>query len=371
MKIPFLDLKAQYKSVKKEVETAIAKVFESGVFVMGPKVEEFEKSFSIFLKAEETVAVSSGTDAIHIALRTLNIGAGDEVITTAHTFFATVGAILLVGAKPVFVDIEENTHQINVADISKKITPKTKAIIPVHLYGQACDMDAVVEIAKKNGLFVIEDACQAHGSEYKRRKCGTIGDIGCFSFYPGKNLGTYGEGGALVTDNPNYAHKARMIRNHGSKEKYRHDILGGNFRMSAIEGAVLGAKMKHLPKWNKERIKKAGLYNKHLSGVKDIFLTVEPNFSKGNYHLYVIRTKYRDKLAKFLKEKGVETGIHYPVPAHLHKSVEFIGMRRGDFPIAEKVTDEIISLPMYPELKESEIRYISECVKKFFKRGKL
>lgn len=368
MKVPFLDLKSQYKSIKKEIDSAIKHIHETSAYVAGPAVAEFEEKFAKYIGVKHAIAVSTGTDALHIALRALGIGPGDEVITVTNTFIATAEAISLAGATPVFVDIDEKTYLMDLDTVESKITKKTKAIIPVHLYGQVVDMEKLRSIAKKHSLPIIEDACQAHGSLYKKSKAGSLGDFGCFSFYPGKNLGTYGEGGAITTNNDEYAAFARLYRDHGAKVKYQHDIVGGNFRMSGIEGAVLGVKLPHLDRWNNARRKHAVQYKKLLSKVSEIILGAEPASSTGNYHLYIIRTKRRKELADFLGSKGIATGIHYPTPVHLQRAYSSLGLKEGDFPVSEKVSKEILSLPMFPELTEKQIAYVGDSIKSFFKQ---
>jgi dTDP-4-amino-4,6-dideoxygalactose transaminase len=367
MKISFVDLQTQYRNIKAEIDSAIKNVLDNSQYILGSAVSNFEMEFAKYLGCKHFIGVSSGTDALHIALRVLNIGAGDEVITVANTFIATAEAVSLVGAVPVFVDINEETYNIDIAKIESKITNKTKAIIPVHLYGQAVDMDPLMQIAKKYNLFVIEDACQAHGATYNGKKLGTIGEFGCFSFYPGKNLGTYGEGGGITTDNDEYAELVRKVRDHGSNKKYHHDVIGGNFRLSGLEGAVLGVKFKYLDGWNEQRRANAQLYCEFLKEEKNIILPKEPEYSRGNYHLFVVRTKRRDELQKFLNEREIQTGIHYPVPIHLQPAYEFLHEGAGSYPVAEKIAKEILSLPMYPELTRIQIEYVCKIIKNFYK----
>lgn len=365
MKVPFVDLKLQYQSIQEEIKTAVNNVLESANFVQGPFVAGFEEEFAKYLGVSEAVCIDSGTGALYLALRALGIKENDEVITQPNTFFATAEAISLVGAKPVFVDIVPGTYLMDASKLAAAITPRTKAVIPVHLYGQCADMDAIMKIANEYNLYVIEDACQAHGAEYKGRKAGTIGHIGCFSFYPGKNLGTYGEGGAVVSNNKEWAHKIRMLRDHGSREKYQHDLIGGNFRMSGIEGAVLSVKLKYLDKWNDARRLIAKTYRCLLSELP-IRLPEELIYNKHNYHLFVIATPRRDELQKHLASHGIATGIHYPIPIHLQKAYADYGRNKGDYPAAEMSAKEILSLPMYPELNNIQIIYIVEKIKEFF-----
>jgi dTDP-4-amino-4,6-dideoxygalactose transaminase len=360
MKIPFVDLQAQYQGIKKEMDVAIASILDNTSFIMGKPVEEFEKEFASFLDVKHCVSVSSGTSALYLALRALGIGEGDEVILPSHTFIGSVEPITLLGAVPVFVDVKD--YVISVSDVKDKITDKTKAIIPVHLYGQSCDMDSIMEIAKEHGLKVIEDACQAHGGEYKGKKLGTIGDAGCFSFYPGKNLGGYGDGGAVVTNNESLATEMRQFLDHGREkgEKYVHATLGFNFRMDALQAKVLSVKLKHLADWITQRQKNAEMYDKKLSKLKGVKVPPE-----GVYHLYVIQHPDRDGLREHLAEKGISTGIHYPVPLHLQPACKEFGGKKGDFPDTEKIVDTILSLPMYPELTEEQIDYICKAIEEF------
>lgn len=367
MRVPFIDLKLQYANLKSEIDKAIGPVLDNAQYILGPAVEEFEKNFAEYLGVKHVIGVSSGTDALYLALRVLDIGAGDEVIIPPNTFIATAEAISMVGAEPVFVDVEEKTFNIDIAQIEEKINPKTKVIMPVHLCGQAIDMDKLKELAKKHNLFVIEDACQAHGSEHKGIKLGTIGEMGCFSFYPGKNLGAFGEAGAIATNNSELAEKIRILRDHGQSKKYYHDVIGGNFRMAGIQGAVLNVKLKYLRKWNELRRKHAELYKKLLSDISEIILPYEQEYSKGNYHLFIIRTEKRDELQKHLSENGIATGIHYPVPIHLQKAYGYLGLKEGNFPVSEKLAKEILSLPMYPELIEEQIKYVCGKVKEFYR----
>lgn len=363
IKIPYLDLKAQYNSIKSEIDAAIQKTLENSTFVLGPDVEEFEKEFADFCNTKYAIAVNSGTAALHLALLSLGIREGDEVITAPNSFFATAEAISHCGAKPVFCDIKEETYNINEDLIEEKINDKTKAIIPVHLYGNPCDMDKINEIAKKHNLFVIEDSCQAHGAEYKNKRVGSLSDAAAFSFYPGKNLGAYGEGGIIVTNNQEIAEKCKLYRAHGEYPRNTHNFIGYNYRMGGLQGAILRIKLKYLEQWNNERRKKAELYTKLLN---DIVITHNiPFYNKSVFHIYAIRHKNRDKLREFLQSKGISTGIHYEKPIHLQKAYYFLNYKESDFPIAEKVTKEILSLPIYPELTESQIEYVCYAIKEF------
>jgi dTDP-4-amino-4,6-dideoxygalactose transaminase len=363
MKVPFLDLKAQYDTIANEITTALQEVLDNSAFAGGSFVAQFEKEFAEFYKSESAIGVGSGTSALWAALVGLGIGDGDEVITTPNTFIATAEAISVCGARPVFVDINEQTYNINPELIEKAITPRTKAIIPVHLYGQMAEMDTVMEIARAHGLYVIEDACQAHGSEYKGR-IGCIGDASCFSFYPGKNLGAYGEAGAVVTNNIELADKMRMFRDHGQREKYYHSIVGWNARMDGFQGAVLSVKLKHLTDWNESRRKNARLYNDLLEDVEGIITPTETDYAKHVYHIYAIRTERRKRLMEALAKDGISCGIHYPVPLHLQEAYNSLGYTKDDFPVTERCAEQIVSLPMFAELTSEQIEYVVEKIKK-------
>jgi len=364
MQVPFLDLKAQYQSLKAEIDPAIQQVCADAAFVLGKNVFGFEKAYAEYCQAEDAIAVNSGTTALHLALLALGIGAGDEVITAANTFIATCEAISYTGAQVVLVDCDEATYTLDPAKLDAAITAKTKAIIPVHLYGQPADMDPILAIAKKHGVPVIEDAAQAHGAEYKGKRCGSMGKLGCFSFYPGKNLGAYGEGGAITTSDPNLAATIRRLRDHGSDQKYYHDIVGYNYRMEGIQGAVLSVKLNHLDDWNNARRKSADLYRKHLQGT-NVIVPVEGEGRKHIYHLFVVRHPRRDELISYLKDKGIGALIHSPIPVHLQKAYQHLELGKGSFPVTERVTDEILSLPMFPELTEEQIRYTVDQIKAF------
>lgn len=356
--IPLVDLKANYFSLKEEIDAAIAEVLENSRFILGPAVVGFEKDFAAFCNTEYALGVSSGTSALHLALLALGIGPGDEVITTPFTFVATVAAIHYTGAKPVFVDIDPESFNIDPAKIEAAITPRTKAIIPVHLYGQPAEMDEICDIAKRHGLKVVEDACQAHGASYKGKPTGSIGDIGCFSFYPGKNLGAFGEGGGVTTNNEAYADKIRMLRDWGAKKKYQHELAGYNYRMEGVQGAVLGVKLKHLARWNELRARHAASYTKLLAGQWRT-PAVLPDRTHV-FHVYALRVEKRDDLHRELNVRGVQAGIHYPQPVHLLQAYEFLGYKEGDFPHAEQAANEVLSLPIFPELTESDIDSVCE-----------
>jgi dTDP-4-amino-4,6-dideoxygalactose transaminase len=358
MKVPFLDLKAQYVSIRDKIAVALQQVLDNTAFAGGPFVEKFEKDFALFCKCEFAIGVGSGTAALWMVLSGLGVGQGDEVITTPNTFIATAEAISFTGANPVFVDIDEQTYTINPEQIENAITSKTKAIIPVHLYGQMADMDRILQIAKAHGLFVVEDACQAHGAEYRGCLAGSMGDAGCFSFYPGKNLGAYGEAGAIVTNNAELAEKMRMLRDHGQARKYHHSMIGWNARMDGFQGAVLRVKLKYLSAWNEVRRRNAKLYNELLSDVSNVIIPVEADYAKHVYHIYAIRTQNRDEFISTLAEKDIHCGIHYPIPIHLQQAYKFLGNGTGSFPVAEKCCEELVSLPMFPELSKEQIQYV-------------
>lgn len=364
--IPLVNLKAQYQIIKSEVNSAIKNVLESTHFILGEKVENFEQKFAKFSGTKYAVGVASGLNALELGMRALGIGEGDEVITPTNSFIASSSAISFTGAKPVLVDCEENSFNINPKKIEEKITKKTKAIMPVHLYGRPADMDPILKIAKEHSLVVIEDACQAHGASYKGKKVGSIGVFGAFSFYPGKNLGGYGDGGIVTTNNEKLAQTIRSMRNYGQTQKYHHEYLAWNSRLDTIQAAVLLVKLKYLDKWNKARRKIAENYNKLLKNLPVITPQI-PKDSEHVFHLYIIRTKKRDALAKFLKKHVISTGLHYPIPIHLQKAYSKLGYKKGDFPVSERLSKEILSLPMYPELKESQIEFICKTIKEFFK----
>jgi len=368
MKVPFLDLKIQYQSIKDEIHIALEQVMENTAFAGGPFVAQFEKEFAEFCGVEHAIGVGSGTDALWLSLLALGVGEGDEVITVPDTFIATAEAISFCGAKPVFVDVDEKTYNMNPSLIEAAITPKTKAIIPVHLFGQMADMDAIVNIAKNHGLYVIEDACQAHGSLYKGHTAGTMGSVGCFSFYPGKNLGAYGEAGAVVTNSADLADKIRVLRDHGQAKKYYHDSIGWNARMDGFQGAVLSVKLKHLNIWNEARRKNALLYNALLVGTNGIILPREADYSKHVYHIYAIRVQNRDDFISALGQKEINCGIHYPIPLHLQSAYTFLGYKKNSFPVVETCASEFVSLPMFPELTSGQIEYVVSEIKQFLNR---
>jgi len=362
MFVPFVDLKTQYQQLESEINAAIMDVVSRTDFILGSPVREFESEFNSFLGSSYGAGVASGTDALHLALRSLGIGYGDEVITAANTYIATFLAISLAGAKPVPVDIDPDSYNLDPELLESAVTPRTKGIIAVHLFGQPAAMDNILEIANRKNVPVIEDACQAHGALYHGKKTGTMGDIGCFSFYPSKNLGCYGDGGYISTNNRDIADKIQLLRNYGQREKNIHEIFGINSRLDSVQASVLRVKLPHLDKWNRDRQRNAALYTKLLKDADVVTPVVNPDMTHV-FHLYVIRTNHRDGLVKYLQEREIQTGIHYPVPPHLQKAYAYLGYGPGDFPVTEKYAREIISLPMYPEMKDSMIEYVVEKIK--------
>jgi dTDP-4-amino-4,6-dideoxygalactose transaminase len=362
MNVPFLDLKQQFKQIQQDVMPVVTEAMTNGAFIGGPQVAGFEEEFAAFCDSRYCVGVGSGTDALRFALMAAGIGRSDEVITVPNTFIATTEAISQVGALPVFVDVKENTCNMDPNQITANITEKTRAIIPVHLYGQVADMDAILQIAEQYNLVVIEDACQAHGALYKDKKAGSMGAVGCFSFYPGKNLGAFGEAGAIVTQDEQIAQKIRMLRDHGQEKKYFHQIEGFNGRLDAIQAAVLRIKLKHLPSWNESRRRNARYYNELLAEKPGIALPIEEQFAKSVYHLYVIHVEDRDELQKLLNSKGIATGLHYPMPLHLQDAYRHLEYPKGAFPVSEKSAAHLLSLPMFPGLKKEQIEYVTEHI---------
>jgi len=367
MNIPFVDLKAQYLSLKSEIDEAIHSVIEKTAFIRGPHVEEFESSFAAKYGVKRCVTCANGTDAIYITLKVLGIGPGDEVITVANSWISTSETITQTGAKPVFVDIEPDYYHIDPFRIEEKITPRTKAIIPVHLFGQAARIDDIQKICEKHGLVLIEDCAQAHFATYKGRKVGTFGTAGTFSFYPGKNLGAYGDAGAIITNDDVLAKRALMFANHGSLRKHLHEMEGINSRMDGIQAAVLSVKLKYIDEWNLARNQNALIYNHLLSGIDQVQTPKIRENSFHIFHLYVIRAEKRDELANFLKSKGIDTGIHYPTALPLMPAYQYLGCQAADFPVAHKYQAEILSLPMFPELKNDQISYIASTIREFYK----
>ena len=357
--VPFLDLGAQYRSICGELAPALQHVFESTAFAGGPFVADFEKEFAAYCGCDFAIGVSSGTAALWLVMLGLGIGPGDEVITVPNTFIATAEAISFCGATPVFVDVDPQTYTMNPDLLESAITSCTKAIIPVHLYGQPADMDPIRAVAERYGLFVIEDACQAHGAQYKGRKAGSLADAGCFSFYPGKNLGAYGEAGAVTTNNPELAHTIRMLRDHGQTEKYKHALIGWNDRMDGLQGAILSVKLRHLDEWNEARRERARLYTEFLEDVQGIVVPQEAPYARHIYHIYAVRVPHRDRIIADLCGRGIGCGIHYPVPIHLQKAYEFLGYAEGCFPVAEQSAREVLSLPIYPELTLEQLETVA------------
>lgn len=367
MRVPFVDLKAQYLSLKDELDETILKVVSETAFVAGRYVATFETAFAEYIGTEHCIAVANGTDAIEIALAALGIGAGDEVIVPANTFFATAEAVSNVGAAPVFVDCEPNFYNIDTARIDEKITSRTKAIIPVHLYGLPAEMDAVLAIAKRHGLRVLEDCAQSHGANYKGQRTGTLGDIATFSFYPGKNLGAYGDAGAIVSNDAELAERCRLIANHGQPAKYKHTVVGRNSRMDGIQGAVLSLKLRHLDGWLDARHHNAARYTELLANA-GIALPSAPEYSTHTYHLYVIRVAARDTVAAKLNEAGIDTGLHYPAALPFLDAYAHLGHQPTEFPVAHSQMGELLSLPMYAELSDEMIVHVCEVLKRSISR---
>ena len=362
--IPLVDLRKQYESIKDEVDNAIAEVVQSTQFILGAQVSKFEKDFADYCQAKFALGVNSGTSALHLAMLAAGIGPGDEVITVSYTFVATAAAVCYVGARPVFVDIDPSTCNIDVNQIEKAITPRTKAIMPVHLYGNCADMDSILELARRHNLIVIEDAAQAQGAEYKGRRAGSMGEIACFSFYPGKNLGAYGEAGAIVTNNEKHVELLKQLRDQGQSEKYFHTVVGYNYRMEALQGAVLGVKLKHLDDWNAARRKHAAVYRRELADTGLRMLDEHPDYNTV-HHIFPLFTPQRDELREHLQAAGVSTGLHYPIPVHLQPGYRHLGYQEGDLPETERACKEVLSLPMYPELEPDSVLQISEAVREF------
>jgi dTDP-4-amino-4,6-dideoxygalactose transaminase len=362
-RIPLLDLKAQYHNLKPEIDAAILRVLESSQFVLGSEVAAFEQEFAAYCGATECIALNSGTSALHLALLAAKVGPGDEVITVSFTFIASVAAIGYTGARAVLVDIDPESFTLDPSAIEKAITPRTKAILPVHLYGQTADMDPIMEIARKHHLVVIEDAAQAHGAQYRGKAAGIIGDMGCFSFYPTKNLGAYGEGGAVTTSNPEYAAKIRSLRDWGQDRKYHHVLRAYNYRMEGLQGAILRVKLPHLEEWTERRRRHAREYDRLLGGV-GIRTPQEMPGARHVYHVYTVRSGNRAALQNKLREQGIQTGIHYPIPAHLQPAFADLGYEVGAFPVTEAACREVLSLPLYPELSGEAVAEVCEAVKK-------
>ncbi|MDO8657680.1 MAG: DegT/DnrJ/EryC1/StrS family aminotransferase [Candidatus Levybacteria bacterium] len=362
--IPLNDLNVRHQKIEPEIKDAINRVINTSAFVLGKEVDAFEGEFAKYCGVKYCVGLNSGTSALELGIRALNIGAGDEIITPVNSFIASSSAISTTGAKPVWIDCDTKTYNMNPLEIEKKITKNTKAIMPVHLYGQPADMKKIMVIAKKYNLRIIEDACQAHGASIDGKPVGTFGEYAAFSFYPGKNLGAFGDAGALITNNKYVYETVKKMRNYGQSKKYYHDFIAWNKRLDSIQAAILRVKLRHLNRWNKQRMKNALIYNKLLQ-TADIVTPYQDSIVDHVYHLYVIRANNRDKLQKYLEKKGIATGIHYPIPIHLQKAYRFRGGKKGDFPISEKYAQKILSLPMYPHLSEEKIFHIANEIKMF------
>ena len=366
--VPYFDLPAQIRSVRKDLEAAIARALDNCSFCLGPDVAQFEKDFARFIGTEHCVGFNSGTSALHVALMLLGVGAGDEVVTTPMTFVATSWAISYVGARPVYVDIDDATFNLDPKLIERAITPRTRAVMPVQLYGQPFDIDPILAICRKHKLPLVEDACQSHGAKYKGRTVGTFGEISCFSFYPGKNLGACGEGGALMTNDAKFAARARSLREHGSSVRYYHDEVGFNYRMEGIQGATLGVKLKHLERWTQRRRAIARAYDELLADTP-LRLPREADHAESVWHLYVVRHPRRDELKKHLEANGVGCALHYPLPLHLQKCYASLGYKKGDFPVSEKAAAECLSLPIYAEMTDEQVRRVADVIRMFFAAG--
>jgi dTDP-4-amino-4,6-dideoxygalactose transaminase len=362
-KVPFLDLKSHHAPMLDEINGAIREVIDSGAFAGGPFVTRFEEDFAAYCDCRHAIGVGSGTEALWLTLLALGVGPGDDVITVPSTFMATAEAITYCGARPVFVDVDERTYTMDPAALKDALTARTKAIIPVHLFGQPADMDPILEFARRHGLFVVEDACQAHGAEYKGRRAGTLGDAGCFSFYPGKNLGAFGEAGAVVTNNVEVDEKIRILRDHGQIRKYHHTMVGWNCRMDGIQAAVLRVKLRSLERGNQLRRSHAAHYDRALADIEGIATPIQADYARHVYHVYAVRVQERNEIMSLLAEKGVGCGVHYPVPVHLQEAYRDLGYRPGAFPRAEQSSNEFLSLPMFPELTSVQLEVVVQAVK--------
>jgi dTDP-4-amino-4,6-dideoxygalactose transaminase len=362
-KIPFLDLNAQHAPLRAEIDRAIGEVIDASAFAGGPFVARFEDEFASFCNCRHAIGVGNGTDALWLALLALGVGPGDEVITVPGTFMATAEAISYCGARPVFVDVDEQTYTMDPTKLGEALTPRTKAIVPVHIFGQMADMDPILEFARKHGLFVVEDAAQAHGAEYRGRRAGTLGDVGAFSFYPGKNLGAFGEAGGIITNNDVVMEKIRVLRDHGQVRKYHHTMIGWNCRMDGIQAAVLSIKLRHLEKGNQLRRSHAARYDLALRAIDGLVTPHRAEYGKHVYHIYSIRVDDRDEFMQRLTEQGIGCGIHYPIPVHLQEAYSGLGYTCGSFPVAERCASEFVSLPMFPELTPAQVDAVAEAVK--------
>jgi len=362
MKVKFVDLHAMHAPLMDEFRQVFERVLENSSFILGAEVSRFEEGFAKYVGAEHCVAVTNGTVALELALLAMGVGPGDEVITVPNTFIATAEAISAVGARPVFVDVDPVSYNMDPTLVERAITPRTRVILPVHLYGQTADMDPLLEIAERHGLKVLEDACQAHGAEYNGRKAGSMGAAGCFSFYPGKNLGALGEGGAVVTSDSELAAKMKLLRDHGSLRKYEHSVPGYNFRLEGLQGGFLSVKLPHLDTWN-DRRRLAARHYENLLGGNGIITPVEMPYAQHVFHLYVIQADDREQLRKDLNAAGVETGLHYPGPLHLQEAYKSLGYCKGDFPVCERLADRILSLPMFPDISREQVEYVASVIK--------
>jgi dTDP-4-amino-4,6-dideoxygalactose transaminase len=361
-KIPFGDLKLQYRMLQPEIDGAVRSVLESGWFVLGSSLAAFEAAFAQYCGAAFAIGVGNGTDALQLALMASGIGPGDEVITAPNSATFTALAISGTGARPTFADIDPSTYNLDPRKLTDAITPRTRAIIPVHLFGQPAPMEPIMAIARERGILVIEDAAQAHGARYAERQVGTIGDLGCFSFYPSKNLGAYGDGGLVTTESPELAEKVRMLRHGGQKTRYDHRLVGMNSRLDELQAAILLAKLPHLERWNERRRHIAALYTAIL-GDTELELPLETDGAHHVYHLYVVRTPHRDALQKYLADRGIETAVHYPTPIHLQEAYRWLGLGPGSFPVAERLASQLLSLPIYPELTDAKVRQVAEAIR--------
>ena len=366
--VPFVDLGAQYRTIEEEIKEATSRVIQQTDFILGREVNLFEEEFAAFCEAKHAVGVDSGTSALELGLRAFEIGPGDEVITAANSFIASALAISHVGATPVLVDVDPNTYTVDVSAIARAITPRTKAVLPVHLYGHPADMDPIRQLADKHGLVIIEDACQAHGARYKGKRVGSLGHAAAFSFYPGKNLGAYGDGGAVVTNDLRIARRLEMLRNYGQKEKYQHLFRGYNRRLDTLQAAVLRVKLKYLEKWNAARRRNAVLYHQFLDDC-NVALPSEMGDAESVWHLYVIRAEQRDALKEHLVSRRINASIHYPIPIHLQPAYRDLGHKRGDFPVTESCAEQVLSLPMYAEITQEQIEYVAKTIRDFMHAG--
>ena len=360
--IPYLDLPAQYRALKPEIDAAVQRVLENAQFILGPAVSDFEKDFAAYCHTREAIGLNSGTSALHLALLAIGVRPGDEVITVPFTFVASVAAIEYANARPVLVDIDSEYFTMDPVALEAAITPRTKAIVPVHLFGQSADMDPILDVARRHSVPVIEDACQSHGADYNGRRCGSMGELACFSFYPGKNLGAYGEGGAVTTNDPELAKKIRLLRSWGEEVRYEHKYRGFNYRMDGVQGAILGVKLRHMDAWTEARRSRAALYRQLLQDT-DARLPAERPGSRHVYHIFAVRLAQREAWRARLAEAGVQTGVHYPIPVHLQPAYADLGYERRDFPVSEALADEVLSLPIYPELTDEHVEMVAGVIR--------